>query len=237
MSADFAQSETRLNLMRAFAGESQARNRYTFAAGLARRKNLYVLESVFTFTADQERAHAKVFYNLLEQVSGQNLQVDGTYPVELFPDILDHLRSAQHNEYQEWDHDYAGFSRTAQEEGFPEIAHIFSMIAGIEKTHGDRFGKFAELLEQDKLFVSDVQVKWMCLNCGQIIDATMAPAVCPVCKHHRATLSAGRWRPSNNCKPHTQALTARRRRWGPGYVHEEMRMVGEGNLPVLNMAL
>ena len=112
MSADFAQSETRLNLMRAFAGESQARNRYTFAAGLARRKNLYVLESVFTFTADQERAHAKVFYNLLEQVSGQNLQVDGTYPVELFPDILDHLRSAQHNEYQEWDHDYAGFSRT-----------------------------------------------------------------------------------------------------------------------------
>ena len=233
MSADFAQSETRLNLMRAFAGESQARNRYTFAAGLARRKNLYVLESVFTFTADQERAHAKVFYNLLEQVSGQNLQVDGTYPVELFPDILDHLRSAQHNEYQEWDHDYAGFSRTAQEEGFPEIAHIFSMIAGIEKTHGDRFGKFAELLEQDKLFVSDVQVKWMCLNCGQIIDATMAPAVCI----HRATLSAGRWRPSNNCKPHTQALTARRRRWGPGYVHEEMRMVGEGNLPVLNMAL
>ena len=183
MSADFAQSETRLNLMRAFAGESQARNRYTFAAGLARRKNLYVLESVFTFTADQERAHAKVFYNLLEQVSGQNLQVDGTYPVELFPDILDHLRSAQHNEYQEWDHDYAGFSRTAQEEGFPEIAHIFSMIAGIEKTHGDRFGKFAELLEQDKLFVSDVQVKWMCLNCGQIIDATMAPAVCPVCYH------------------------------------------------------
>ncbi len=98
MSADFAQSETRLNLMRAFAGESQARNRYTFAAGLARRKNLYVLESVFTFTADQERAHAKVFYNLLEQVSGQNLQVDGTYPVELFPDILDHLRSAQHND-------------------------------------------------------------------------------------------------------------------------------------------
>lgn len=91
--------------------------RYTFAAGLARRKNLYVLESVFTFTADQERAHAKVFYNLLEQVSGQNLQVDGTYPVELFPDILDHLRSAQHNEYQEWDHDYAGFPEPPRRRG------------------------------------------------------------------------------------------------------------------------
>ena len=80
MSVAFDQSQTRLNLMRAFAGESQARNRYTFAAGLARKKNLYVLESVFTFTADQEKAHAKVFYNLLEQVSGQSLQVDGTYP-------------------------------------------------------------------------------------------------------------------------------------------------------------
>ena len=183
MSADFAQSETRLNLMRAFAGESQARNRYTFAAGLARRKNLYVLESVFTFTADQERAHAKVFYNLLEQVSGQNLQVDGTYPVELFPDILDHLRSAQHNEYQEWDHDYKGFAKIAHEEGFAEVAHIFTMISNIEKTHGDRFGKFADLLEADKLFFSDVEVKWMCLNCGMVIESTRAPAMCPVCKH------------------------------------------------------
>ena len=87
------------------------------------------------------------------------------------------------------------------------------MIAGIEKTHGDRFGKFAELLEQDKLFVSDVQVKWMCLNCGQIIDAPWLPPCAPSASIHRATLSAGRWRPSNNCKPHTQALTARRRRW------------------------
>ena len=70
-----------------------------------------------------------------------------------------------------------------QEEGFPEIAHIFTMIAGIEKLHGDRFGQFAQLLEQDRLFVSDVEVKWMCLNCGQVVDATMAPALCPVCKH------------------------------------------------------
>ena len=152
MSVAFDQSQTRLNLMRAFAGESQARNRY-------------------------------VFYNLLEQVSGQSLQVDGTYPVELFPDILDHLRSAQHNEYQEYSHDYAGFAKTAREEGFPEIAHIFTMIAGIEKIHGDRFGQFAQLMEQDRLFVSDAEVKWMCLNCGQVMDATMAPALCPVCRH------------------------------------------------------
>ena len=180
---DFMQSETRINLARAFAGESQARNRYTFAAGLAKKKNLQVIEGIFTFTANQERAHAKVFYNLLQSVSGENLRIDGTYPVELYPELLQHLRSAQHNEYQEWDHDYKGFAKAAKEEGFEEISHTFSMISEIEKTHGDRFGRFADLLEQGKLFVSDVEVKWMCLNCGQIIDATMAPAVCPVCKH------------------------------------------------------
>ena len=183
MSIAFEQSETRLNLLRAFAGESQARNRYTFAAGLAKKKNLQVIEGIFTFTANQERAHAKVFYNLLQSVSGENLRIDGTYPVELYPELLQHLRSAQHNEYQEWDHDYKGFAKAAKEEGFEEISHTFSMISEIEKTHGDRFGRFADLLEQGKLFVSDVDVKWMCLNCGQIIDATMAPAVCPVCKH------------------------------------------------------
>ncbi len=161
MSIAFEQSETRLNLLRAFAGESQARNRYTFAAGLAKKKNLQVIEGIFTFTANQERAHAKVFYNLLQSVSGENLRIDGTYPVELYPELLQHLRSAQHNEYQEWDHDYKGFAKAAKEEGFEEISHTFSMISEIEKTHGDRFGRFADLLEQGKLFVSDVEVKWM----------------------------------------------------------------------------
>lgn len=183
MSITFEESETRLNLMRAFAGESQARNRYTFAAGMAKKKNLQVIQGVFLFTASQEEQHAKVYYNLLTELSGQNLKVDGTYPVDIFPDILQHLRAAQHNEYQEWDHDYKRFAEIAKEEGFAEISHIFSGIADIEKTHGDRFGHFADLLEQDKLFVSDVECKWMCLNCGQIVDATMAPAICPICKH------------------------------------------------------
>ena len=183
MSVSFDKSETRVNLMRAFAGESQARNRYTFAAGLAKKKNLQVIQGVFTFTASQEEQHAKVYYNLLEKLSGQTIGIDGTYPVDIFPDILQHLRAAQHNEYQEWDHDYRHFAEVAKGEGFEEISHTFSSIADIEKTHGDRFGRFADLLEQDKLFVSDVECKWMCLNCGQIIDATMAPAMCPVCKH------------------------------------------------------
>ncbi|MBC5737422.1 MULTISPECIES: rubrerythrin [Oscillospiraceae] len=183
MSVSFDKSETRVNLMRAFAGESQARNRYTFAAGLAKKKNLQVIQGVFTFTASQEEQHAKVYYNLLEKLSGQTIGIDGTYPVDIFPDILQHLRAAQHNEYQEWDHDYRHFAEVAKGEGFEEISHTFSSIADIEKTHGDRFGRFADLLEQGKLFVSDVECKWMCLNCGQIIDATMAPAMCPVCKH------------------------------------------------------
>ena len=183
MSVSFDKSETRVNLMRAFAGESQARNRYTFAAGLAKKKNLQVIQGVFTFTASQEEQHAKVYYNRLEKLSGQTIGIDGTYPVDIFPDILQHLRAAQHNEYQEWDHDYRHFAEVAKGEGFEEISHTFSSIADIEKTHGDRFGRFADLLEQGKLFVSDVECKWMCLNCGQIIDATMAPAMCPVCKH------------------------------------------------------
>lgn len=183
MSARFEASETRLNLMRAFAGESQARNRYTFAASLAKKKNLEVLEGVFVFTAGQEQAHAKVFYNQLEACSGQTIQVDGTYPVDIFPDLLQHLRAAQHNEYQEWEHDYAAFSKIAHEEGFDEVGHIFAQIANIEKVHGDRFGKFADLLEEGSLFVSNVKCQWMCLKCGNIVEGTVAPAVCPVCKH------------------------------------------------------
>ena len=177
------QSETRLNLMRAFAGESQARNRYTFAASLAKSQKLNVIEGVFTFTASQEQAHAKVFYNHLKECNGQNIKVDGTYPVEITNDILQHLHSAQHNEYQEWEHDYTNFAKIAKEEGFAEISHTFSEIARIEKCHGDRFGRYADLLEQGKLFVSDVQTQWMCLHCGQMLEAEMAPAVCPVCKH------------------------------------------------------
>lgn len=183
MSVSFEQSETRLNLMRAFAGESQARNRYTFAAGLAKKSGLHVIQGVFTFTAGQEEQHAKVFYDHLEKSSGQNIQIEGNYPVDHFPELLRHLRAAQHNEYQEWEHDYSGFAKVAKEEGFAEISHTFSQIADIEKTHGDRFGQYADLLEQGKLFVSDTKCMWMCLNCGHVVESTMAPAMCPICKH------------------------------------------------------
>ncbi len=183
MSVAFENSETKRNLMRAFAGESQARNRYTFAASLAKRKNLEVIQQVFLFTADQEKAHGKVFYDLLQPVSGENIHVDGGYPVDLYSDLTDVLKAAQHNEEEEHDVVYADFSKIAAQEGFDAIAHTFSMIAGVEATHAQRFQYFADLLAQDKLFVSDVETGWMCLNCGQIIHSTAAPALCPICKH------------------------------------------------------
>ena len=179
----FARSKTHINLMRAFAGESQARNRYTIAAGMAREKNLYVVQQAFLFTADQELTHAKQFYRQLADLSGQTVQADGTYPVDLYPDLLSHLRAAQHNEFQEWEHDYAHFAKTASEEGFPLVAKLFDSIAGIERIHGERFGRFADLLEREELFVSSVTCQWMCLNCGYVVESTMAPASCPVCHH------------------------------------------------------
>ena len=179
----FAHSQTRENLMRAFAGESQARNRYTIAAGIAHKSGLAVIQGLFLFTADQEKAHAKQFYRQLADLSGQTVRADGSYPVDLYPDLLSHLRAAQHNEFQEWEHDYAHFAKTASEEGFPLVAKLFDSIAGIERIHGERFGRFADLLEREELFVSSVTCQWMCLNCGYVVESTMAPASCPVCHH------------------------------------------------------
>jgi len=185
MSVSFSSSETRRNVLRAFAGESQARNRYTFAAGLAQKNGLPVVEMVFKFTAKQELAHARVFYDYLEKCSGENIAIDGTYPIDLYQTVLEHLRAAQHNEYQEYEHDYPNFARVAKEEGFPEISHVFSQIARIEQVHGDRFGQFAQLLEQDKLFINEVECQWMCLNCGYVVTATRPPEKCHVCKHEQ----------------------------------------------------
>ncbi|MCI9368516.1 MAG: rubrerythrin family protein [Oscillospiraceae bacterium] len=178
-------SKTRENLMRAFAGESQARNRYTFAASAARKEQLEVVARVFEYTADQEKAHAKVFYDLLLPSAGQNIAIDGNYPIDLSDKTLDLLKAARHNEYEEYEHDYAAFAEIAHREGFDLIGGQFELIAQIEKTHGDRFGLFADLLEQEKLFNSDGETLWVCLNCGEVIKASLAPQTCPVCRHNR----------------------------------------------------
>lgn len=185
MQTNFKESKTKDNLMRAFAGESQARNRYSFAAEQAKGQELYVIEAVFKFTSDQECEHAKVFYNLLSELSGENITVDGAYPVDITNSVAELLRAAEHNELEEYHSAYKSFADTAREEGFTDVANTFSRIGEIESSHAKRFSCFADLLEKNELFVSSVECDWMCLNCGNILNAKQAPPVCPVCKHPR----------------------------------------------------
>lgn len=185
MAMDFKNSETKDNLMRAFAGESQARNRYTFAASVAKKNNLPVVEAVFLFTAQQEKEHGEIFYNYLKELAGETITVDGGYPVDLYDSVEQLLFAAQHNEYEEHDSVYQAFGDKAKEEGFPKIAAAFHMIAEIEKTHGDRFGKFAQWLKDNQLFVSQTETGWMCLNCGYVYEGREVPPKCPVCDHDR----------------------------------------------------
>lgn len=183
MPVKFAESQTKVNLMRAFAGESQARNRYTFAASQAKKDGLQVISAIFAFTADQEKEHAEIFYHHLKELAGETIFIDGGYPVDFSDDVASLLEMARHNEYEEYDPVYRAFGEKAKEEGFHRIAASFMQIAEIEKMHGDRFGRYARLLREGKLFVSDVEQEWMCLNCGYIYKGPGAPPVCPVCQH------------------------------------------------------
>lgn len=169
--------------MKAFAGESQARNRYTFAAAQAKKMGQDAIAQVFLYTADQEKEHAEVFYNHLKELGGETIHIDGGYPVDITESLPELLRMAQHNEYEEHDDVYKNFGQKAKEEGFSRIAASFHMIAEIEKTHGDRFGKFAQWMEENRLHISDVKTGWICLNCGYITESTEAPKSCPVCSH------------------------------------------------------
>ncbi|MCI9228908.1 MAG: rubrerythrin family protein [Dorea sp.] len=185
MAIDFKVSKTRVNLMRAFAGESQARNRYTIAADAAKKQGLYSVSQVFLFTADQERAHAERYYDLLKNLSGTTIDISGGYPVDHFDNVVELLKKAEHNELEEADDVYQAFGNEAKAEGFTEAAATFFQIAEVEAIHARRFGKLAELLEQNKYFESDLSGKWMCMNCGHIQAGKMVPAVCPVCRYEQ----------------------------------------------------
>lgn len=171
--------------MKALAGESMARNRYTFAAEQARAQKLHVIEAVFTYTANQEKEHAEIFYNHLKELAGQEVNVNGDYPIDITNDAVQLLRYAQQHEYAEHEPIYTEFAKKAEEEGFTKVAFSFKLISEIEKTHGDRFGMFAELLDNGKLFVSDFECKWVCLNCGYVFSGKEAPEQCPVCEHNK----------------------------------------------------
>lgn len=178
-------SETHKNLMRAFAGESQARNRYTFAASAAKKQNLYVVEAVFNFTANQEKEHAEIFFGHLKEFANEEIVIDAGYPVEEYSDINKILENARDNELKEHDVVYKSFGETAEKEGFSTIAYSFNQIAKIEKIHSDRFAYFLNLIKNNELFISKTETGFMCLNCGYVYTGMGAPNMCPVCKHDK----------------------------------------------------
>lgn len=185
MGIEFKNSQTKIHLMKAFAGESQARNRYTFAAEEAREQGMYAISDVFLFTADQERAHADRFYELLKSLSGETVEICGGFPIDKQDSLEGLLDAAQHNEYEEADDVYLAFGNNAKEEGFMEIASAFFQIAEIEKIHGDRFGQLANMLKDGSYFETPESQKWMCLNCGNIHTGKKLPGICPVCRREK----------------------------------------------------
>ena len=186
MPVDFKTSETRENLMRAFAGESQARNRYTFAAEIALQQKQKMVEELLRFTADQERAHAKIFYDLLQEFTGENIEISSAaYPINVSENLVDLLNFAKHNEYEEANDVYLKFSQKAQEEEFVKIAFAFAEIAKVEQVHCDRFEKLAEVIKNNQLYSTSSQDVWICINCGYIFEGTQVPLKCPVCLYEQ----------------------------------------------------
>lgn len=185
MGIQFQDSQTKINLMKAFAGESQARNRYTFAAKEAREQGMYAISEVFLFTAEQERAHAERFYELLATESGTTVDICGSFPVDKQDSLEGLLDAARHNEYEEAEDVYIAFANQAKAEGFLEVASAFFQIAEIEKIHGDRFGALAQMLKDGSYFEVTESERWMCLNCGHIHTGKKLPGVCPVCRHEK----------------------------------------------------
>lgn len=181
-------SATAGNLMKAFAGESQARNRYTYYAGVAKKEGYLQIANFFLETAENEKEHAKVFMKCLLE-GGMNEEVvilnDAGYPVA-FADTAKNLKYAADGEQEEWTSLYKGFAETAEKEGYPEAAKVFKQIALVEKRHEARYRKLLENVANKKVFKKETKVQWICKNCGHVLEAGEAPDKCPVCQHDRA---------------------------------------------------
>lgn len=173
-------SRTEKNLLAAFAGESQARNRYTYAAGVARKAGFLQIAEIFTETADNEKEHAKRFFKFLE---GGMVEITAPYPAGVIDDTAGNLKAAAAGENEEWTELYPGFAAVAEEEGFPEVTAAFTMIAKVEKEHEERYLKLLESVESGKVFRKDQPVQWKCRNCGYIHEGVEPPQKCPACVH------------------------------------------------------
>ena len=183
MSKSIKGTETEKNLLKAFAGESQARNRYTYFAGVARKAGFEQIAAIFLETAENEKEHAKVFFKHLE---GGDLEITAAYPAGVIGDTKANLEAAADGEKMEWSDIYANFEKTARAEGFPEVAASFKEIAEVEESHEKRYRKLAANIETGQVFKRPAAVKWHCRNCGYVHEGPEAPAVCPACKHPRA---------------------------------------------------
>lgn len=186
MSKSFKDSETLQNLMKAFAGESQARNRYTFYAAQARKEGFRQIENIFLETADNERIHAKRFFQYANDILGAEISmmvnVNADYPVG-FAQTVDNLKFAADGEHEEWEILYPTFAKIAKEEGYPQVEALFTKIGAIEAHHEARYRKLAENVANGLVFKKPATVAWKCLVCGHVHEGLESPAVCPACAH------------------------------------------------------
>lgn len=181
----FSETKTFKNLSDAFAGESQARNRYAFFAGVAKKEGYQHIQAVFEETADNEKEHAKVFYKLLVTHTKEEtdiIHVDADYPL-VYKDTLTNLKAAAAGEREEWAEIYSRFADIAEKEGFSDISVAFKKIAEVEKHHMTRFDHYAKGIEQGTIFKKDSPTVWKCTNCGYIHEGPEAPGQCPACAH------------------------------------------------------
>jgi len=176
-------TKTEKNLLASFAGESQARNRYTYFASVAKKAGYEQIAAIFLETAENEKEHAKRFFKLLE---GGEVAITASYPAGIIGDTAGNLKAAAEGENLEWTTLYKDAVETAQAEGFPEIADQFAEIAKVEVEHEKRYRKLLDNLKKDKVFKREMGVRWHCRNCGRIIDGPEAPEKCPACDHPQA---------------------------------------------------
>jgi len=176
-------TQTEKNLLAAFAGESQARNRYTYFAKVAQKEGYRQIEALFLETAENEREHAKRFFKFLE---GGMVEIVATYPAGVIGTTAENLLAAAEGEKEEWSVLYPDAARIAEEEGFIEVANAFHAIARVEVAHENRYRKLLENVEQGKVFKRDGKVAWKCRNCGYIHEGDGAPDTCPACDHPQA---------------------------------------------------
>ncbi len=176
-------SQTEKNLLAAFAGESQARNRYTYFAGVAKNAGYEQIAAIFLETADNEKEHAKRFFRLLE---GGEAEIVSAYPAGVIGDTSANLKAAADGEQFEWTKLYKGFEETARKEGFKEAAIQFKEISAVEVEHEKRYRKLLKNVKENTVFKKDKPVKWKCRNCGRVHEGIEPPEICPACGHPQA---------------------------------------------------